>query len=154
MSLMNGVFHKYLDLFVQVFLDDILIYSKNEREHEEHLRVVLSCLRENKLYGNLSKCSFFQKEIHYLGHIISSEGIYMDPEKVKVIMEWRVLKNAHEVRSFMGLVGYYWRFVEGFSKIEKPIMTLQCKGIRYEWTKECDNAFIELKRLLTSAPIL
>jgi hypothetical protein len=152
MSLMNGVFRKYF--FVQVFLDDILIYSKNEREHEEHLRVVLSCLRENKLYGKLSKCSFFQKEIHYLGHIISGEGISVDPEKVKAIMEWPVPKNAHEVRSFMGLAGYYRRFVEGFSKIAKPITTLQCKGVRYEWTEECDSAFIELKRLLTSAPIL
>jgi hypothetical protein len=154
MSLMNGVFRKYLDRFVQVFLDDILIYSKNEREHEEHLRVVLSCLRENKLYGKLSKCSFFQKEIHYLGHIISGEGISVDPEKVKAIMEWPVPKNAHEVRSFMGLAGYYRRFVEGFSKIAKPITTLQRKGVRYEWTEECDSAFIELKRLLTSAPIL
>jgi hypothetical protein len=154
MSLMNDVFQKYLDRFVQVFLDDILIYSKNEREHEEHLRVVLSCLRENKLYGKLSKCSFFQKEIHYLGHIISGEGISVDPEKVKAIMEWPVPKNAHEVRSFMGLAGYYRRFVEGFSKIAKPITTLQRKGVRYEWTEECDSAFIELKRLLTSAPIL
>jgi hypothetical protein len=107
MSLMNDVFRKYLDRFVQVFLDDILIYSKNEREHEEHLRAVLSCLRENKLYGKLSKCSFFQKEIHYLGHIISGEGISVDPEKVKAIMEWPVPKNSHEVRSFMGLAGYY-----------------------------------------------
>jgi hypothetical protein len=154
MSLMNGVFQKYLDCFVQVFLDDILIYSKNEREHEEHLRVVLSYLRENKLYGKLSKCSFFQKEIHYLGHIISGEGISVDPEKVKAIIEWPVQKNAHEVRSFMGLVGYYRRFVEGFSKIAKPITTLQHKGVKYEWTKEYDSAFIELKRLLTSAPIL
>jgi hypothetical protein len=130
MSLMNDVFRKYLDRFVQVFLDDILIYSKNEREHEEHLRVVLSCLRENKLYGKLSKCSFFHKKIHYLGHIISSEGISVDPEKVKAIMEWPVLKIAHEVRSFMGLAGYYRGFVEGFSKIENPITTLQCTGAR------------------------
>jgi hypothetical protein len=124
MSLMNDVFRKYLDSFVQVFLDDILIYSKIEREHEEHLRIVLSCLRENKLYGKLSKCSFFQKEIHYLGHIIFGKGISVDPEKVKAIMEWPVSKNAHEVRSFMGLAGYYRRFVEGFSKIAKPITTL------------------------------
>jgi len=116
--------------------------------------VTLSCLRENKLYDKLSKFSFFQKEIHYLGHIISSEGISVDPEKVKTIMEWLVPKNALEVRSFMGLAGYYRRFVEGFSKIEKPITTLQHKGVMYEWTKECDIAFIELKRLLTSAPIL
>ena len=110
---MNGVFWKYLDCFVHVFLDDILIYSKNEREHEEHLLVVLSCLREKKLYSKLSKCSFFQKEILYLGHNISIEGIFVDPEKVKAIMEWSVPKNAHEVRSFMGLAGYYQRFVEG-----------------------------------------
>ena len=125
MNLMNGVFRKYLDQFVQVFLDDILIYSKNEKEHEKHLRVVLTCLRENQLYGKLSKCSFFQKKVHYLGHIISGEGISVDPEKVKAIMDWPVPKNAHEVRSFMGLAGYYRRFVEGFSRIAKPITTLQ-----------------------------
>jgi hypothetical protein len=116
--------------------------------------VALSCLRENKLYGKLSKCSFFQKKIHYLGHIISGEGIFVDPYKVKAIMEWPMPKNAHKVRSFMGLVDYYYRFVEGFSKIAKPITTLQRKGVRYEWTKECDSAFIKLKRLLTSASIL
>jgi hypothetical protein len=154
MILMNGVFLKYLDRFIQVFLDDILIYSKNKREHEENVRVVLSCLREKKLYGKLSKCSFFQKEIHYLGHIISGEGISVDPEKVKAIMEWPVPKNSHEVRSFMQLAGYYRRFVEGFSKIEKPITTLQHKGVRSEWTEECDSSFIELKRLLTNASIL
>jgi hypothetical protein len=112
MILMNGIFQKYLDRFVQVFLDEILIYSRNEREHEEHLQIVLSFLRENKLYGKFSKSSFFQKEIHYLGHIISGKGISVDPEKVKAIMEWPVEKNAHEVRSFMGLAGYYKRFVE------------------------------------------
>ena len=135
MSLMNDVFRKYLDRFVKVFLDDILIYSRNEREHEEHLRIVFSFLRENKLYGKLSKCSFFQTEIHYLGHIISGEGISVDLEKVKAIMEWPVPKNSHEVRSFMGLAGYYRIFVEGFSKIAKPITTFQCKGVMYDWTK-------------------
>jgi hypothetical protein len=115
---------------------------------------VLSFLRKNKLYGKLSKCSFFQKEIHYLGHMVSGEGISVDPEKVKAILEWPVMKNAHEVRSFMGLAGYYQRFVEGFSKITKPITTLQRKGVKYEWTEEFNSALIELKRLLTSAPIL
>ena len=90
MSLMNGVFQNYLDRFMQVFLDDILIHSKNEKEHEEHLRLVLTCLREHKLYGKLSKCSFFQKEIHYLGHIISKEGISVDLEKVKAIEDWPI----------------------------------------------------------------
>ena len=106
------------------------------------------------MYGKLSKCYFFWKEIHYLGHIISSEGISIDPEKVKAIMEWPVPKNSHEVRIFMGLAGFYQIFVEGFSKIVKPITTLQHKGVRYEWNEEFDSSFIEIKRLLTSAPIL
>jgi len=136
MSLMNGVFRKYLDQFVQVFIDNILVYSKNEKEHENHLRVVLICLRENQMYGKLSKCSFFQKKAHYLGHIISGEGILVDLEKVKAIMDWLVPKSAHDVRSFMGLEGYYYKFVEGFSRIAKPIITLQRKGVRYHGTQE------------------
>jgi len=113
---------------VQVILDDILAYSKNEKVHEKHLRVVLTYLRENQLYGKFSKCSFFQKIVHYVGHIISGGGISIDPEKVKTIMDWPVLKNSHEVHSFMGLASYYRRFVEGFFRITKPIMTLQRKG--------------------------
>jgi len=153
MSLMNGVFRKYLDQFVHIFLDDILIYSKKEKEHEKHLRVVLTCLRENQSYGKLSKCSFFHKKVHYLGHIISGEGISVYLEKVKAIMDWPVPKNSDEVCS-MGLAGYYRRFVEGFSRITKPITTLQRKGVRYEWTNECGTTFTQLKRLLTSAPFL
>ena len=113
----------------------------NEKEHDEQLRLVFTIFREHKLYGKVSKCSFFQKEIHYLGNIISGEGISVDPGKMKAIEDWLIPKNAHEVRSFMGLGGYYRRFVEGFSKITKPITTLQRKGIRYEWTNECDAAF-------------
>jgi hypothetical protein len=114
MSLMNGVFRKYLDKFFQVFIDDILIYSRTMEEHEEHFHLVLQCLRENKLYGKLSKCSFYQSKIHYLGHVISGEGISMDPGKVKDIMEWPALTNIPELRIFMGLVGYYQWFIEGF----------------------------------------
>jgi hypothetical protein len=117
MSFMNGVFREYLDKFVQVFIDDILIYSWMMEEHDEHLRLVLQCLREHKLYGKLSKCSFFQSRIHYLGHVIFDEGIAVDPAKVEAIMEWPAPTNVTEVRSFMGLAGYYRRFVEGFSKI-------------------------------------
>jgi hypothetical protein len=124
MSLMNGVFHKYLDKFIQVFIDDILIYSWKMEEHEEHLRLVLQCLREHKLYGKLSKCSFYQSKIHYLGHVISNEGITMDPAKVEAIMEWPTSTNVPEVCSFMGLEGYYRWFVKGFSKIENPITEL------------------------------
>jgi len=154
MSLMNSVFRKYLDKFVQVFLDDILIYSRTHEEHEEHLRLVLQCLRENKLYAKMSKCSFFQSKIHYLGHIISSEGIAVDPAKIEAISEWPAPSNVHEVRSFMGMAGYYRRFVEGFSKIANPITSLIKKGVRFIWTKECDQAFTDLKKLLTSAPVL
>jgi hypothetical protein len=103
MSLMNGVFREYLDKFVQVFIDDILIYSRTMEEHDEHLRLVLQCLQENKLYGKMSKCSFYQSRIHYLGHVISGEGIAVDPAKVEAIMEWSAPTNVTEVRSFMGL---------------------------------------------------
>ena len=121
MSLMNGVFHEYLDKFIKVFIDDIFIYSRMMEEHDEHLRLVLQWLREHILYGKLSKCSFYQLKIHYLGHVISNEGIIVDPTKVKAIMEWPAPTNVTEVRRFMGLAGYYRRFVEGFSKIANPI---------------------------------
>jgi hypothetical protein len=96
--------------------------------------VVFSCLRKKKLYGKLSKCSFLKEEIHYFCHIIYGEGIFVHLEKVKAIMEWLVPKNADEVRRFMELEGYYWRFLEGFFKIAKPTTPLQCEGVKYEWT--------------------
>ena len=128
MKLMNRVFHEYLDKFVQLFIDDILIYSRTIEENDEHLRLVLQCLQEHKLYGKLSKCSFYQSRIHYLGHVISSEGIVVDPAKVEAIMEWSTTMNVLEVCSFMGLVGYYRRFIEGFLKIANLIMELQKKN--------------------------
>jgi hypothetical protein len=107
MSLMNGVFCEYLDKFVQVFIDDILIYSWTMKNHDKHLHLVLECQREHKLYVKLSKCFFYQSRIHYLVHVISSEGITMDPAKVEAIIEWPAPTNVTEVHSFMGLVGYY-----------------------------------------------
>jgi hypothetical protein len=103
--LMNGIFREYLDKVVIVFLDDILIYSKSEEEHEQHLRMVLWVLREYQIYAKLSKCSFYQRQIHYLGHIISKEGIVVDPKKIKSIQEWPTPRNVTKVRSFMGLAG-------------------------------------------------
>ena len=114
LSLMNGVFCEYLDKFVQVFIDDILIYSRTTEEHDEHLRLVLQCLQEHKLYGKLSKCSFYPSRIHYLGHVISDEGIAVDPAKVEAITEWPAPTNVTEVRSFMGLAGYYRRLSKSF----------------------------------------
>jgi hypothetical protein len=121
MNLMNKVFMEYLDRFVVVFIDDILIYSKSESDHEEHLRLVLQKLRDNQLYAKFSKCEFWIGEVPFLGHIISNGGISVDPAKVKEIMEWSVPTKVTEVWSFLGLAGYYWRFIEGFSKIAKPM---------------------------------
>jgi hypothetical protein len=124
MDLKNKVFMEYLDRFVVVFIDDILIYSKSDSDHEEHLRLVLQKLRDNQLYAKFSKCEFWIGEVPFLGHIISNGGISVDPVKVKEIMEWRVPTTVTEIRSFLGLVGYYWRFIEGFSKIAKPMTSL------------------------------
>jgi hypothetical protein len=104
---MNGVFHSFLDRFVVIFLDDILIYSRDEQEHEDHLRQVLQCLRDNQLYGSLPKCAFFRAKVHYLGHVISGDGISVDPSKIRAIMDWPAPTSVTEVRSFMGLAGYY-----------------------------------------------
>ena len=104
MFLMNSVFSGYLDKFVLFFLDEILIYSKNEEEHEEHLVLTLQFLREHNLYEKLKKCDFYKDKIHYLGHIISNEGIFVDPEKIEAILNWPTPKNVTDVRSFMGLV--------------------------------------------------
>jgi hypothetical protein len=106
MCLMNGVFQDYLDKFIIVFLDDILVNSKSEEEHEQHLRMVLQVLKEHQLCAKLSKCSFYQRQIHYLGNIISEEGIVVDPEKFEAIQEWSAPRNVVKVRSFMGLVSY------------------------------------------------
>jgi hypothetical protein len=143
-----------LDKFVIVFLDDILIYSKSEEEHEHHLRLVLKVLREHQLYAKLSKCSFYQKHIHYLGHIMSEQGIAIDPEKIEAIRGWPTPRNVSNIRSFMGLVGYYRTFIVGFSKITHPITYLQKKGTKFEWTLKCEKNFNLLKELLTSAPVL
>jgi hypothetical protein len=143
-----------LDKFVIVFLDEIIIYSKSEEENEHNLRMVLQVLRERQLYAKLSKCSFYQKQIHYLGHIISKDGIAVDPEKIEAIREWSAPNNVTEVRSFMGLVGYYRRFIEGLSKISHPITSLQRKGMKFQWTLDCERSFQHLKQLLTSSPIL
>jgi hypothetical protein len=138
---MNGVFRKYLEKFVILFLDDILIYSKIEEEHEKHLRMVLQVLREYKLYTKLIKCIFYQKKIHYLGHIISAKGITVDPEKIEAIRGWSTPRNVTEVRSFMVLSNYYQRFIKGFSNIAIPITFLQNKGVKFEWTSKCKESF-------------
>eukprot|EP00253_Pinus_taeda_P029666 PITA_29666 len=154
MCLMNSVFHQYLDKFVLIFIDDILIYSRNRKEHEEHLRIVLQTLREHQLYGKFNKCDFYKEQIQYLGHIITKEGIAVDPEKIKTIMDWPTPKDVADIRSFMGLAGYYRRFVEGFSRVAYPITSLKKKGKAFRWTADCQRSFEQLKHLLTTAPVL
>ena len=146
MDLMNRVFRKYLDKFVIVFIDDILIYSKNPEEHEEHLRLALQTLKEHQLYAKFSKCEFWLKKVHFLGHVVSAEGILVDPTKIEAVKEWKALRSITEIRSFLGLAGYYRRFVEGFSKIAAPLTALTRKGKKYEWTPKCEESFQELKR--------
>eukprot|EP00253_Pinus_taeda_P010862 PITA_10862 len=154
MCLMNSVFHRFLEKFVLIFIDDILIYSQTRKEHEEHLRLVLQTLREHQLYAKFSKCDFFKEEIQYLGHVITKEGIVVDPQKIKTIMEWPIPKDVADIRSFMGLAGYYRRFVKGFSRVAYPITSLQKKGKVFKWTSECQKSFEQLKHLLTTTPIL
>ena len=124
MNLMNRVFRPYLDQFVVVFIDDILVYSRDEQEHEQHLQIVLLTLREKKLYAKLSKCDFWLKEVSFLGHIVSAEGIRVDPAKVEAVVNWKSPRSVTEVRSFLGLVRYYRRFMKGFSVIASPLTKL------------------------------
>ena len=154
MYLMNKVFMKYLDKFVVVFIDDILIYSKTEEEHEQHLRLVLETLREHQLYAKFSKCEFWLKEVKFLGHILSAEGVSVDPKKITSILEWKTPANVKNIREFLGLAGYYRKFVKDFSKIAKPMTQLLKKEKKFEWSPECEKSFQELKSRLTSAPIL
>ena len=106
MNMMNNVLSIFLDKFVLVFIDDILVYSKNEAEHEDNLRKVMKILREHQLYAKLSKCDVYKKEVQYLGHVISEKGIVVDPTKIKIILEWPAPKDVHDIKSFMGLMGY------------------------------------------------
>ncbi|MCH82353.1 retrotransposon protein, partial [Trifolium medium] len=139
MEYMNRIFHSYLDQFVVVFIDDILIYSKSE---------------EKKLYAKLSKCEFWLKKVNFLGHVISSGGIAVDPAKVDAVLQWGTPESLSEIRSFLGLAGYYRRFIERFSKLALPLTQLTRKDQAFVWDDQCEKSFQELKRRLTSAPVL
>ncbi|KAI4310376.1 hypothetical protein MLD38_035357 [Melastoma candidum] len=132
MELMNRIFRPYLDQFVVVFIDDIL----------------------NQLYAKLSKCEFWMSSVSFLGHIVSAEGIAVDPSKVEAVLNWPRPTTVTEMRSFLGLAGYYRRFIEGFSRIARPLTQLLKKEAAFEWTHECEESFLELRNILTSAPVL
>jgi hypothetical protein len=154
MYLMNSVFMPKLDKFVVVFIDGILMYSRSMEEHEEHLQIVLQWLRDHQLYAKFSKCEFSIKEVPFLGHVVSPEGITVDPGKVKEVLEWKLPTTVSEVQNFLRLAGYYCRFIPNFSMITKPITELLKKGNKYLWSEACDEAFKHLKRLLTTSPVL
>jgi hypothetical protein len=152
--LMNSVFMPELDKFVVVFIDDILIYSKNEEEHARHLRGVLTHLREHQLYAKFRKCAFWLEEIQFLGHVLSAKGIAVDPSKVKDILEWKPPTTEHQIQSFLRLADYYHRFIPDFSKLVKRITSLLKNDTKFNWSSKCNEAFEQLKVLLTTAPVL
>nr|GFC05856.1 retrotransposon protein, putative, Ty3-gypsy subclass [Tanacetum cinerariifolium] len=152
MDLMNRVCKPYLDKFVIVFIDDILIYSKDEKEHEEHLKVILELLKKDELYAKFSKCEFWIPKLQFLGHVIDSQGIHVDPAKIESVNDWASPKSPTEIRQFLGLAGYYRRFIKGFSKITKPITKITQKKVKFVWGDKQEAAFQLLKQRLCSAP--
>jgi hypothetical protein len=129
-------------------------YSKGMEEHEEHLPIVLQRLREHQLYAKFNKCEFWIDEVSFIGHLISPEGITVDPSNVQVVSDWKPPTSVTQVRSFLGLAGYYQRLIPSFSNITKPITELLKKGTKYVWSEDCDDALHALKKLLTTSPVL
>ncbi|KAI3797465.1 hypothetical protein L1987_32722 [Smallanthus sonchifolius] len=154
MDLMNRMCKPYLDKFVIVFIDDILIYSRTKEEHEQHLRIILDLLKTEQLYAKFSKCEFWLKEVQFLGHVVNEKGIHVDPAKIEAVKNWIAPKTPTEVRSFLGLAGYYRRFISNFSKIAVPLTALTHKGKSYVWGPKQEEAFQTLKQKLCDAPIL
>jgi hypothetical protein len=151
---MNMVFMPELDKFVVVFIDDILVYSENEKDHEEHLKIVLTRLIDHKLYAKFSKCEFWLKNVPFIGHILSENRVSLIQVRCKRLWIGKAPTTVPEVRSFLGLASYYRRFILDFSKIAKPITSLLQKDHKFVWTEECEAAFHTLQKLLTTAPVL
>ena len=137
-----------------VFIDDILVYSKTLEDHAVHLRSVLETLRHHRFYAKLSKCEFWMERVAFMGHVLTGDGLSVDPEKIVKVKEWPVPRTVSEIRSFMGLAGYYRRFIHDFSKIATPITRLTGKDVKFDWSDACQTSFDELKTKLTSAPVL
>ena len=152
-DLMNRVFRQYLDRFVIVFIDDILVYSKSDADHARHLRLALKKLRENQLYTKFSKCQFWLNQVSFLGHVISAQGIFVDPHKLAVVENWEQPHTVIEVQSFLGLASYY-RCFENFSTIALPLTRLTKKGVKFKWNDDCERSFQKLKYCLTHALVL
>jgi hypothetical protein len=154
MRLMNHVLRPFIGKFVVVYFDDILIYNKTLDEHIQHIRCVLAVLREQKLYANLEKCTFCTDKVVFLGFVVSGQGVKVDDEKIKAVREWTPPQNMSQVRSFLGLAGFYRRFVKDFSTIAAPINELTKKEVPFKWGEAQQKEFEELKIKLTIAPVL
>ncbi|GAB2284271.1 hypothetical protein Dimus_039656 [Dionaea muscipula] len=154
MDMMHRVIKPYLDRFVVVFIDDILIYSRSRERHMHHLRIALQTLREQQLYAKFNKCEFWLNSVAFLGHVISKDGVSVDQKKIEAVQQWVRPTNVREVRSFLGMAGYYRRFVEVFSTIALPLTALTRKDVKFVWTDKCEQSFKELKRRLTTAAVL
>ena len=137
-----------------VFIDDILVYSRSGEEHERHLSIVLQTLRNKQLFDKLKKCEFWLDKVSFLGHVITKDGISTDPRKVDVVANRRRPSTVTKIRCFLGLVGYYRWFIEGFSKIALPLTKLTHKWVKFEWSDDCEHSFQELKNMLVTTPIL
>jgi hypothetical protein len=151
---MNSVFMLELDKFVMVFIDDILIYSRDEDDHAKHLHIVLQHLRDHQLYAKFSKCEFWLHSVKFLGHTISSSCISVDPSKVQEVMDWKPPTFVHQICNFLGLASYYCRFIPDFSRIAKPMTELLKKGVKFVWDEDCEKAFHTLREHLTTVPVL
>lgn len=151
---MNTTLHPLLRKCVLVFFDDILIYNKTEAEHLEHIRQVLQLLSDDQWKVKLSKCSFAQRKLRYLGHVTSEEGVATDPDKILAVQQWPPPQSVKELRSFLGLAGYYCRFVRNFGVIAKPLSDLLKRNVPFHWTQLQQNSFEALKAALTTAPVL
>ncbi|GJX65475.1 putative reverse transcriptase domain-containing protein [Tanacetum coccineum] len=152
--MMNRVCKPYLDKFVIIFIDNILVYLKSKDEHEVHLRLVLELLKKEELYSNFSKCEFWLQEVQFLGHVVNQNAIQVDPSKIEAVKNWKAPTTPSKVRSFLGLAGYYRRFIKNFSKIAKPLTSLTQKNQKYEWGEKEEEAFQTLKNKLCDALIL
>ncbi|TYJ96446.1 Transposon Tf2-6 polyprotein [Cucumis melo var. makuwa] len=152
-SLMNSIFRPYLRRFVLVFFDDTLIYSRNMKDHLKHIEIVFLVLRKHELFANRKKCSFGLARVEYLGHLISNKGVEVDPKKIKAIADWPKPTNVRETRGFLGLTGYYRRFVHHYGAMAGPLTQLLKKG-GFNWTSEAEQAFEKLKKAMMSLPVL
>ena len=154
MHLMHQTFRAFLDDFVLVFLDDILIYSRTLEEHERHVKQVLEVLRKEKLYAKESKCELFKEEVEFLGHYVGRDGVRMMDDKLAAVADWPVPTKVHDVRAFLGTAGYYRKFIKDFSSIAAPLSELTKDTVKFEWTDKQQSAFVRLKSALQTAPVL